>query len=73
MDAKDLNLDEKTRKRLAKVGIETTDQLLLAMCRLVRSQVNTLCIRLNGVRSGKEKDTLMKYVKEIGLCIGQLL
>lgn len=31
MDVKDLNLDEKTRKRLAKVGAETTDQLILAM------------------------------------------
>lgn len=60
-------------KKLAELKADSNYTELLAMCRLVRSQVNTLCIRLNGVRSGKEKDTLMKYVKEIGLCIGQLL
>lgn len=60
-------------KKLAELKSDSNYTELLAMCRLVRSQVNTLCMRLNGVRSGKEKDTLLKYVKEIGLCIGQLL
>lgn len=60
-------------KKLAELQSDSNYTELLAMCRLVRSQVNTLCMRLNGVRSGKEKDTLLKYVKEIGLCIGQLL
>ena len=60
-------------KKLAELKADSNYTELLAMCRLVRSQVNTLCMRLNGVRSGKEKDTLLKYVKEIGLCIGQLL
>lgn len=60
-------------KKLAELKSDSNYTELLAMCRLVRSQVNTLCMRLNGVRSGKEKDNLLKYVKEIGLCIGQLL
>ena len=60
-------------KKLTELKADSNYTELLAMCRLVRSQVNTLCMRLNGVRSGKEKDTLLKYVKEIGLCIGQLL
>ena len=60
-------------KKLAELKSDSNYTELLAMCRLVRSQVNTLCMRLNGVRSGKEKDSLLKYVKEIGLCIGQLL
>lgn len=60
-------------KKLAELQSDSNYTELLAMCRLVRSHVNTLCMRLNGVRSGKEKDTLLKYVKEIGLCIGQLL
>lgn len=60
-------------KKIAELKSDSNYTELLAMCRLVRSQVNTLCMRLNGVRSGKEKDTLLKYVKEIGLCIGQLL
>lgn len=60
-------------KKLAELKADSNYTELLAMCRLVRSQVNTLCMRLNGVRSGKEKDSLLKYVKEIGLCIGQLL
>lgn len=60
-------------KKFAELKSDSNYTELLAMCRLVRSQVNTLCMRLNGVRSGKEKDTLLKYVKEIGLCIGQLL
>ena len=60
-------------KKIAELKSDSNYTELLAMCRLVRSQVNTLCMRLNGVRSGKEKDSLMKYVKEIGLCIGQLL
>lgn len=60
-------------KKLTELKADSNYTELLAMCRLVRSQVNTLCMSLNGVRSGKEKDTLLKYVKEIGLCIGQLL
>ena len=42
------------------------------MVRLVRTQVSTLCTRLTAVRAGKEKETLIKYVKEIGLMLGQL-
>lgn len=61
------------KKKLTELKADSNYTELLAMCRLVRSQVNTLCMRLNGVRSGKEKDSLLKYVKEIGLCIGQLL
>lgn len=60
-------------KKLIELKADSNYTELLAMCRLVRSQVNTLCMRLNGVKSGKEKDSLLKYVKEIGLCIGQLL
>lgn len=60
-------------KKLTELKADSNYTELLAMCRLVRSQVNTLCMRLNGLKSGKEKDSLLKYVKEIGLCIGQLL
>ena len=58
--------------KLAELKADTNYTELLAMVRLVRTQVNTLCTRLSAVRSGKEKETLIKYVKEIGLMLGQL-
>lgn len=58
--------------KLAELKADTNYTELLAMVRLVRTQVNTLCTRLTAVRAGKEKETLIKYVKEIGLMLGQL-
>ena len=58
--------------KLAELKADTNYTELLAMVRLVRTQVNTLCTRLSAVRAGKEKETLIKYVKEIGLMLGQL-
>lgn len=59
-------------KKLAEVEADSEYKELLAMCRLARQQVDTVCIRLKGLRSGKTKDSLVKYVKEIGLLLGQL-
>lgn len=59
-------------EKLAELKADTNYTELLAMVRLVRTQVNTLCTRLSAVRAGKEKETLIKYVKEIGLMLGQL-
>ena len=59
-------------EKLAELKADTNYTELLAMVRLVRTQVNTLCTRLSAVRSSKEKETLIKYVKEIGLMLGQL-
>ena len=64
---------EKLRKELAERAEDAEYREIMAMCKLARDQVNTLCMRLKGVRSGKSKDSLMKYVKEIGLLIGQLM
>ena len=59
-------------KKLAEVEADSEYKELLAMCRLARQQVDTICIRLKGLRSGKTKDSLVKYIKEIGLLLGQL-
>lgn len=59
-------------KKLAEVEADSEYKELLAMCRLARQQVDTVCIRLKGLRSGKAKDSLVKYVKEIGLLLGQI-
>ena len=58
--------------KLTELKADTNYTELLAMVRLVRTQVSTLCTRLSAVRAGKEKETLVKYVKEIGLMLGQL-
>lgn len=63
---------EKLREELAAVKEDAEYREVMAMCKLARDQVNTLCTRLRGLRSGKGKDSLLKYVKEIGLLIGQL-
>lgn len=58
--------------KLKEVEADSEYKEILAMCRLARQQVDTVCIRLKGLRSGKTKDSLVKYVKEIGLLLGQL-
>ena len=65
-------LRKEYEEKLAELKADTNFTELLAMVRLVRTQVNTLCTRLSAVRAGKEKETLIKYVKEIGLMLGQL-
>ena len=65
-------LRKEYEEKLAELKADTNYTELLAMVRLVRTQVNTLCTRLSAVRSSKEKETLIKYVKEIGLMLGQL-
>lgn len=59
-------------QKLKEVEADSEYKEILAMCRLARQQVDTICIRLKGLRSGKTKDSLVKYVKEIGLLLGQL-
>lgn len=65
-------LRKEYEEKLAELKADTNYTELLAMVRLVRTQVNTLCTRLSAVRSSKEKETLIKYVKEIGMMLGQL-
>ena len=65
-------LRKEYEEKLAELKADTNYTELLAMVRLVRTQVNTLCTRLTAVRAGKEKETLIKYVKDIGLMLGQL-
>ena len=43
-----------------------------AMIRIARENVNTICMRINGLSPGKAKETIVKYAKEIGLLLGQL-
>lgn len=64
---------EKLREELAAAKEDAEYREIMAMCKLARDQVSTLCTRLRGIRSGKEKESLLKYVKEIGLLIGQLM
>ena len=59
-------------QKLKEVEADSEYKEILAMCRLARQQVDTICIRLKGLRSGKTKESLVKYVKEIGLLLGQL-
>ena len=59
-------------QKLAEVEADSEYKEILAMCRLARQQVDTVCIRLKGLRSGKMKDSLVKYTKEIGLLLGQI-
>lgn len=65
-------LRKEYEEKIAELKADTNYTELLAMVRLVRTQVNTLCTRLSAVRAGKEKETIIKYVKEIGLMLGQL-
>ena len=59
-------------QKLKEVEADSEYKEILAMCRLARQQVDAVCIRLKGLRSGKMKDSLVKYTKEIGLLLGQL-
>lgn len=59
-------------KKLAEAKADSEYNEVLAMIRLARDQVGAVCNRLKGIRAGKEKDTLTKYTKEIGLLLGQL-
>ena len=59
-------------QKLADAEADSEYKELLAMCRLARQQVDAVCIRLKGLRSGKMKDSLVKYTKEIGLLLGQI-
>lgn len=43
-----------------------------AMIRIARENVNTICMRINGLSPGKAKETIVKYAKEIGLLLKQL-
>ncbi len=60
-------------KKLAEAKEDAEYREIMAMCKLARDQVSTLCTRLRGIRSGKGKESLLKYVREIGLLIGQLM
>ena len=64
---------EKLREELTAAKEDAEYREIMAMCKLARDQVSTLCTRLRGIRSGKGKESLLKYVKEIGLLIGQLM
>lgn len=59
-------------QKLAEVAAENEYNEVLAMVRLAREQVSTICNRLKSIRAGKSKDSLIKYTKEIGLLLGQL-
>ena len=45
---------------------------ITAMVRIARENVNTICMRIKGLSPGKAKDSVIKYVKEIGLLLGQI-
>ena len=59
-------------QKLAEVAAENEYNEVLAMVRLAREQVSTICNRLKSIRAGKSKDSLIKYTKEIWLLLGQL-
>lgn len=65
-------LRKEYEEKLAEVEADSEYKEVLAMCRLARQQVDAVCVRLKGIRSGKTKDSLVKYVKEIGLLLGQI-
>ena len=65
-------LRKEYEQKLADAEADSEYKELLAMCRLARQQVDAVCIRLKGLRSGKMKDSLVKYTKEIGLLLGQI-
>lgn len=66
------NLRKEYEEKLKAVNEDAQYREVLAMVSNARSVVNSLCIRLQSIPSGKARDSLVSKTKEISLLIGLL-